>query len=59
MRVGSTRGEVSLALPQQGPSIDVDLTADGLFYAYDAPYTRQPGRLGFVPLQDLVAGVSG
>lgn len=54
----STRSDVVLALPRQGRSIDVDLTPDGLFYGYEAPYTRQPGRLGFVPLDALRAGVS-
>ena len=56
----SRRGaDVRLELPQPGPSVDVDLTPEGLFYGYDAPYTRQPGRLGYVALQDLVAVASG
>jgi Tol biopolymer transport system component len=53
----STGTDVVLALPNQGPWIEVDLTAAGLFYAYNAPYTQRVGRVGFVSLRDLVAAV--
>jgi TolB protein len=56
LRLSSGR-DVTLALPNQGPWIDVELTADGLFGSYDAPYVRHPGRLVFAPLAGIAAAV--
>jgi hypothetical protein len=39
---------------QAGPS-HAELEPAGLFYSWNEPYTRRPGRLAFVPWEDVVA----
>ena len=54
----STGQDVPLSLPNQGPWLDVDLTSAGLYYAYDAPRSTKPGRMGIVPYAELAGDVS-
>jgi hypothetical protein len=57
LRLSSGR-DVVLRLPSQGTTLDAKLTDAGLFYAHNGAYVSRPGRVGYVTLHDLAAGVS-
>jgi hypothetical protein len=44
---------VPLQAAEQAPPVDAQIDKDGLFYLYNRLYTRQPGRILFVPLAEL------
>ena len=46
-----------LALPGTAPPLSARLEPSGLYYLYNAPGERRPGRVAFVPLADLRAGL--
>ena len=44
---------VPLQVEGQAPPVDAQIDRDGLFYLYNRPYTKQPGRILFVPMAAL------
>jgi hypothetical protein len=47
--------DVVLAIPNQAGPSHAELDPAGLFYSWNEPYTRRPGRLAFLPWEDVVA----
>jgi hypothetical protein len=47
----------ALRLPGAAPWLDASLEPAGLFVSWNKMHDRRPGRLGFVPLRALAAGV--
>jgi WD40 repeat protein len=45
--------DVTLRLVDEGSEAHAQLEPEGLFYAYNQAWTTTPGRLGFVPMQEL------
>ena len=52
--VGLPHGpDVVLRTPEIGAGLSATLTSGGLAYAYDAAFSRKPGRVAFVPRREL------
>jgi len=47
--------DVVLDIPNQAGPSHAELEPSGLFYSWNEPYTRKPGRLAFLPWEDVVA----
>jgi hypothetical protein len=44
-----------LRLPNEAGPADAALVPQGLYYSYNQAYSARPGRIGFIPIEKLLA----
>ncbi len=47
--------DLVLEIPNQAGPVHAELDPSGLFYSWNEPHTRRPGRIAFLPFADLLA----
>jgi hypothetical protein len=47
--------DVVLRLPNEAGPGDAALVPQGLYYSYNQAYSARPGRIGFIPIEKLLA----